>query len=401
MKKIMALLLTLVLCTSMLTGCGDDKGGAGAESAKSAVDAGDKASPDSVAADTDKGASDTELKSFVLASQLPDTGSPSSVQSGYNIELMAGLAGGTVTFPAALDFTPDGTITFVESQIAAGADGLFLCPPAESVLPTITQLCDEAGVYWGITLRTIEDEEIRKMVEGSEYYVGNCYENEEDTGYQVMKELNDMGYKKVAIITQPVGDKAGDRREVGIKQACEEFGMEVVAEARGMSQAADCASATESFLAANPDLDVIFCVALGVAGGQEAVAKAITDSGREVKVATIDWPIEMVRLFEEGTLVVAASSSGPAFGMDQFFTAAKVINAIQGYPIEDGKPFSNTFQPYSVNNLDAAKEVSDIANNESYKYYEEDIIANTFFKWNNPELSQATMQTLIEEYSIK
>lgn len=89
---------------------------------------------------------------------------------------------------AALDFTPDGTITFVESQIAAGADGLFLCPPAESVLPTITQLCDEAGVYWGITLRTIEDEEIRKMVEGSEYYVGNCYENEEDTAEETQKD---------------------------------------------------------------------------------------------------------------------------------------------------------------------------------------------------------------------
>ena len=135
-------------------------------------------------------------------------------------------------------------------------------------------------MYWGLCFRTIQNDEIREFVESSEYYVGRCYEDEESTGYNIMKQLNDEGIKKVAVILMPKGNSASDLREAGIYRACEEFGMEVVAEARGLTQASDITAAAESFLAANQDLDCIFVVATTAAGAQEAVVKAIQDAGR-------------------------------------------------------------------------------------------------------------------------
>lgn len=406
MKKTISLILTVVLLAGLLTGCGNSDSNSNTPTEENTQSSSETEVDDTSETDVDNSSeadadsSNAELKSFVLASHMINTGIPRTVQYGNNVEQLAKLAGGSVTFPAVFDFTPDGVLTYVESQIAAGVDGLFICPPAESILPTITQLCEEAGIYWGITLRSIEDDEIRNTVESSSYYVGNCYENEEEVGYQVMKYLNDLGYKKVAIISQPVGDKAGDRREVGINQACEEFGMEIVAEARGMSQASDCASATESFLAAAPDLDVVYCVALGVAGGQEAVSKAIQDAGRDVKVATIDWPTDMIRLFEEEMLVVAASSSGPvSTPFDSYFTALKVINAIQGYPIEGGESFENTLSPFLVTDIEGAEQINAFSNNENYMYFSDDYIQETLFKWNNSDLSQDNIQKIIDGYN--
>ena len=130
--------------------------------------------------------------------------------------------GGTVSFQGGVGASADATIQFVEEQIAAGANGIVLSPPSDSVLTTVTTMCEEAEVYWGITFRSIQDEEVKELVESSPYYIGHGFEDEEQAGYQVMSNMNDKGIKNVAIISLAKGNNTTDLREQGAQRACEE-----------------------------------------------------------------------------------------------------------------------------------------------------------------------------------
>jgi ABC-type sugar transport system substrate-binding protein len=246
-------------------------------------------------------------------------------------------------------------------------------------------------------MRSIEDEEIKELVEASPYYVGNCYESEEETGYNAGKWMGEAGYKKIAIISQPKGDTTCDAREEGLAKACEEYGMEIVSEARGLSQASDATSATESFLAANADLDVIFYVGSPAAGVHEATVKAIQDAGRDVKMTAVDFPSEMVEDFESGIMTYGIGLSCLTY--DPYMVVVKLINAIQGYPLnDDGTPTSNLIEMFEIDNLDDAKKYMEVSGDNTMMFYEgEDM--EQLFKWNNPEMSEDYMQKLIEDFN--
>jgi ABC-type sugar transport system substrate-binding protein len=377
-KKLLAMLVSMTMVVGLLTGCG------------SSSDSGDSGSAGESASE------EVELQDFTIATTFPESGLTSFEILANNAKQLCEAAGGTfVNAPA--DMTADGILSFVESQIAAGTKGLVFCPNADSVLPTVTTLCEEAGVYWGICMRSIEDEEIKELVEASPYYVGNCYESEEETGYNAGKWMGEAGYKKIAIISQPKGDTTCDAREEGLAKACEEYGMEIVSEARGLSQASDATSATESFLAANADLDVIFYVGSPAAGVHEATVKAIQDAGRDVKMTAVDFPSEMVEDFESGIMTYGIGLSCLTY--DPYMVVVKLINAIQGYPLnDDGTPTSNLIEMFEIDNLDDAKKYMEVSGDNTMMFYEgEDM--EQLFKWNNPEMSEDYMQKLIEDFN--
>ena len=343
-------------------------------------------------------AEDFECKEYTLAVPLAESGLTSFEIMRTNMDLFEEVTNGEI-INAVSDLTPDGVLSFVESQVAAGVDGLIICPPSDSVLPTVTQLCEEAGVYWGICLRSISDPEIKAMVEASPYYVGNCYEDEEVAGYTCGKWMGEQGYKKIAIISQAKGDTTCDTREVGLSKACEEYGIEIVGESRGHAQPSDTTAATESFLAANDDLDAIFFVGSACTGAHEAALKAIQDNGRgdDVKLVTIDFPNEMVADFESGILVY--SYAQVCLTYDPYICVAKVINAIQGTPLSDDGPTSNTMAMYAIDNVEDAKAYQDVTGNPDYLFYSEEDVMQ-LFKWSNADLTEESLQTLIDGYKV-
>lgn len=343
-------------------------------------------------------AGDFECKEYTIAVPFAESGLTSFEIMRSNMDLLESMTNGEI-INAASDLTPDGVLSFVESQVAAGVDGLIVCPPSDSVLPTVTQLCEEAGVYWGITLRSISDPEIKAMVEASPYYVGNCYEDEETAGYSCGKWMGEQGYKKIAIISQAKGDTTCDTRESGLAKACEEFGIEIVGESRGHAQATDTTAATESFLAANEDLDAIFFVGSACTGSHEAAIKAIQEAGRgdDVKVVTIDFPDEMVADFESGILVF--SYAQVCLTYDPYICLTKVVNSIQGTPLNEEGPTSNTMAMYAIDNVEDAKAYQEIAGNPDFLLYTEETLP-TLFKWENADLNEETLQTLIDEYQV-
>ncbi len=343
-------------------------------------------------------AEETELKPYTMAVPFAESGDIGFEIMRSNMDLLEEQTNGTI-INASSDLTADGVLSFVESQVAAGVDGLIICPPSDSILPTVTTLCEEAGVYWAISMRSISDPDIKEMVEASPYYVGNCYEDEYTAGYTCGQWMGEQGYKKIAIISQEKGDTTCDTREEGLAQACEEYGMEVVAESRGLTQASDATSAVESFLAANADLDAIFFVGTSIIGSQEAAIKAIQDAGREeVKLVCIDFPPEMTDDFETGILVYAYAQVCLTY--DPYIAILKVVNAIEGTPLnDDGTPTSNTMAMYSIDNAEDASAYQNVTNNPEYLFYDEEQLPS-FYKWENPDLTEETLQEMIDNYSV-
>lgn len=344
---------------------------------------------------------ESELKDITVAIPFPDSGMISFEQLAYNLSEKLGAAANCEFVHQAPTMDADGTLTFVESEIAAGVDGIMICPPSDSVLPTICTLCEEAGVYWGITFRTINDEEIKAMCEASPYYVGNCYEDEEETGYLVGKYLGENDMKKVAIISTTKGDTTGDAREVGLARAAEEFGLEIVGEARGLSQASDVTNSVESFLSANSDLDVVFCVGTTVTDVQGITVKTIQDAGRDddVKVVCIDHPDGIVELFESGVLTYSIGT--PAFTLDCYLTALKIVNAAQGTPISgemEGKS-TNNIAMAAVSSIEEAEAYAEAASDPQYVFFEDDDLAQMLV-WNNAEFDESALQEIIDNFEL-
>ncbi len=343
---------------------------------------------------------EAELKEIKVAIPFADSGLISFEQLAYNLAEKLGSESNCEFVHQAPTFDADGVLTFVESEIAAGVDGLIICPPSDSVLPTICTLCEEAGVYWGITFRTINDEEIKAMCEASPYYVGNCYEDEEETGYLVGKYLGENDMKKVAIISTTKGDTTGDAREAGLARAAEEFGLEIVGEARGLTQASDVTNSVESFLSANSDLDAVFCVGTTVTDVQGITVKSIQDAGRDdVKVVCIDHPDGIVDLFETGVLTYSIGT--PVFTLDCYLTALKVVNAAQGTPISGANETNSTnnIAMTAVTSIEEAQAYSDAASNPEYIFFEDDELSQ-MLKWNNDAFDEASLQEVIDNFEL-
>ncbi len=407
-KRMTAVITTAVVAASMVAGCGSSSSSGnssasaadtGAASA-SAASGGSSASTDVPSTDSSvKTSANSDLKSYTLAIPFAESGLTTFEAFRYNCDKVEKLTNGTIINDSRA-LTPDDELSFVEAQCAAGVDGLILTPSSDSILSTVTQLCEDAGVYWGISLRTISDPEIKELVESSPYYVGDCYEDEVTAGYNCGKFMGEKGYKKIAIFSQTKGDTTTDAREEGLAKACEEYGMEIVGESRGNTQASDITSATQSFLAANSDLDCIYYVGTSVSGAQEAIIKAIQDAGRdEVKMVGVDFPDDMVADFESG--ILEYSYSQPSLSLDCFVTMMKVINAIQGTPInEDGTPTSNHMYMVGVDNLDDAKAYAEVSGNAQYEFFSDDDITNKLCKWNNPDLTEDSLQEIIDNYQI-
>ncbi|MCR1841544.1 sugar ABC transporter substrate-binding protein [Murimonas intestini] len=426
MKRLTAVLLAGAVAVSQLAGCSSGsqsktekttekaakensesvaEGGTEASEAEKAADTKDSAETEKTAdagdgAKADEPAADVDLKEITIAIPMADTGMTFQNQMSYNMNNILGPAGNATFVYNQSTFDADGTMNFVESEIAAGVDGLMFVPPSDSVLPTVCSLCEEAEVYWAISMRTIEDEEIREMCENSPYYVGNCYEDEEETGRLVGEYLGKQGAKKIAIITTIKGDTTGEAREAGLAKACEEYGIEIVGEARGLTQASDVTNAVESFLSANAELDAVFCVGTTVTGVQEITVKAVQDSGRKgVQVVCVDHPDGITDLFESGTLTYSIGT--PSFALDTYICAIKMVNAIQGYPIsgeKEGKS-SNFIAMAVVSNAEEAKVYEEASSNNEYTFFDEKEIKD-LLRWNNPQLDESGLQSVLDNYEL-
>lgn len=312
-----------------------------------------------------------------------------------NTENVAVAAGGVMNNEV-FDFTPEGTVDAVEKMIAKGVQGVKITPSSDSIIPTILNMCEEAGVYFVLSMRTIGDESVMAMCEESEYFLGCVYGDDYAMGYALGKALADSGAKTYALIGTSVGDTTGDTRELGLAAAAEEFGLTQVAEVRALAQASDATAAVESFLASYPDLGGIVRVASTAAGDVNAICSALEESGRggEVKFVSIDSDVGTEEYFDKGILTATLGNEN---SIDSFVATALLVNAVQGNRLNQ-EPVDICIPAITLTSGEDLRMDTEYVIGEAGLYPQE-YIQQHFLKSCNPDVTLESVMEEINQYS--
>ncbi|MCI5903155.1 MAG: sugar ABC transporter substrate-binding protein [Blautia sp.] len=291
--------------------------------------------------------------------------------------------------------SPESQITATENLIAAGCQAVLICNYSDDILPKITQLCEENGVYFALIWRSIANPEVKEFVEKSDYYLGNTCEDEQDIGYRMGETLHNKGCENIAVITMEKGDATADARDAGFNQACEEYGMNRISEVRNNTLTAEeTTKAVENFLASFPELDGIF-----ITGGSNTIlegviqALALHEKTGEVKVACVDFISDLDKYIAEGAI---DAISGGHF-VDPLFSYMLCVNKLAETPLSD------TCETCHLNfvNLESPEDAVNYytyVEGESFPYNEEEI--RNMVKYFNADMTIEELQKISEAYSV-
>ena len=285
----------------------------------------------------------------------------------------------------------------IEYFISQDVDGILFVPTTDQVLPTICRMCEDAKIYWGIYLRSITDEDIEKFCQDSPYYIGNTYENEEESAYQLAKSVLEKGYRKFAILSESKWDNTCRLREAGFQKALMEYpDAQILTEARTMHTDSDIETNIKSIIQAYPDLDCFFLAGTRSIDGSHQVLTAIQAmrSTSRISLIAIDFTDKLVDDFHSGILKSAYGIMH--LSLDPYYLSLKMINSLKGYPLEETST-SHCIPGVLITSEEQAKELSPIIEDRSLLYFSDDYVQNTLFKWNNPDLDEALFQQIIDE----
>lgn len=285
----------------------------------------------------------------------------------------------------------------IEYFLSLDVDGILFAPTTDRILPTICRMCEEAGVYWGIYLRSITDKSIEEFCQSSPYYIGNTYENEKEGAYQLAKSVLEKGYRKFAVLSESKWDNTCRLREEGFQEALMEYpDAQILTEARNMHTGSDIEQNLKSIMQAYPDLDCFFLAGTKTIGGTEQVLTAIQAmrSTNRISLIAIDFSDKIVEDFQSGILKSAYGVLH--FTVDPYYLAIEMINVLKGFPLEEYST-SCCIPGVLITSEKQARELSSVLNNRSLLFFPDDYVQNSLFKWNNPDLNESVFQQIILE----
>ena len=387
-KRFVAMLMVAALMAASLVGCSG--------SSSSSDDS------DSETAETEEDEEDTEddgdgEASFTIGMRFPVTLDSMQEQALANVTELVEAAGGELLVENAA-LTTEGNIEAYEKLIAAGVDGLVVIPAADSVLPRIKEMCEEAEIPWVIYYRSILDEDIKAEIEASPYYLGNTYEDEYAAGYNLVSLMGEAGCQNIVLFSTALGDTTGEQREAGMEDACEEYGITVINEFRAVSQASDAAESIESVLTTHPEVDGIFISAGTLTSGiLPALTSLLDEYGRtDIKITIIDFPDGLEDGFESGYVVGAVGGHNVT---DPLFAVSLLLNEVKGTPLTD--------EPVSIRiNQMLLETAEDVENYFLYcesgiSTYTAEEASELLFKWENEDLTIDEFIATAEDYTLE
>jgi ABC-type sugar transport system substrate-binding protein len=297
------------------------------------------------------------------------------------------------------DFTPEGTIDAVEKLIQAGVKGVLVTPFAQSIMPSISRMCQDAGVYFILSMRKLTDPDVKRIVEANPYYLGAVYEDDYNTGYSLGKAFANAGGKNYALIGTVAGDTTGDERERGLAEAAREFGLTKLAEVRAYTQASDATASVESFIASYPNLDGIIRVASTAAGDVSAIATTLKNSNRasgrgKFIFCSCDVEEGCETYLEDGSITMGL---GDALVNDSVTASVILCNAIMGTPLS-GKPVDIALKLPSLESISDFQMQMKYVTVETPLYTTDDIRKN-FIKYYTPDVTIDSVIALAKAYS--
>lgn len=291
---------------------------------------------------------------------------------------------------------PNDQITDAQNLIAAGVEGIVCIPLGEIATQKIMQLCEQEGVYFSITLRQVDDPEIREEVYYSDYWVGNVNEDNYDQGRVIIEQLYKEGCRKIGLLLG-VGEQSYEvARNQAFYETAEELGMEVLAVSTPIIGTTDATAATENFITSYPEMDGI-AVCCGATGQGEQIIATVDRLGKtdQVKIAICDTFTGMAEAFESHSVHCCAGG----FSADTLFSFMWLYNAVDGYPLTTEKAVSLTQNTLYITNAEECLEFDTYVDNEAYHVYkDEDILS--MVRRTNPDFDIEAMQEYMSLYSL-
>ena len=333
MKKLLSLLLACAMILGLLAACGNssnDSQSNNSSNSSSDTQGSDNQSSDSQGSD----------------SQTPNRTEPYRLgyinMASYGASLKASaLALESMCEAAGIELVPvqlssggsDAMLTAYENLVNMGVDGVIASSGSEGQVRLMADLFEENNVDWMLLNRRLSDPDLEAYIFGLSKLVGNEFCYEEETAYQVVKRLYE-GYsiKNLAVIGLTLGDAAGDLRDQGIVKACDEFGINLLTETRGITSSDDVTNAVESIITSYPEVDSLFIVGGLVTNGALAGASqalANHNMSDKVYIGMIDIAAGMSEYMGEGKPLKVVAGGNTM--MDWLLSGACMINYALGY----------------------------------------------------------------------
>lgn len=314
MKKLISTLLACTMIVGLLAACGN----------KSTTESQKPNDPNTQQ-------SEQPTKTYRLG-VMSSSGSTTFEATSKAIRSMCEAAGIELVTAESAGYDDQGMLTTYENLVAMGVDGVVCASFSEGPIRLMADLFEENDVDWFLANRQISDPDLKSYVFGKSNFVGNDYCNEVDIAYEMVARLhNDFGVNNLAVIGLTQGDLNGDLRDSGIAKACEELGVKLLTETRGISTVGDVTNAVEGIISSYPELDGIFIVGGLVTNGALAGAnQALVNHNMQDKVSIgmIDIAAGMEEYMGEGKPLKVIAGGNLVF--DQVLAAASMINHFNG-----------------------------------------------------------------------
>ncbi len=351
MKKLVSMVLVTAMICCLLAGCG----GGGSE--ETTTSQGGNAEVTTSQEDPGQEEPGPEAnKTYRLGVLSLGTLSNTFKSATLSLQNMCDTANVELVQVELAGYDDQGFLTTYENLINMGVDGVIAYTFSEGTIRLLADLFEENDVDWFLANRQISDPELKDYVFSKSNFVGNCYCTEEDMAYNIVKQLNsDYNVKNLAVIGLTQGDLNGDLRDKGISQACNDLGVKLLTETRGISTVADVSNAVEGIISSYPEVDGIFIVGGTITTGALAgVNQSLTNHGLTDKVAVgmIDIATGMSEFMGEGKPLKIVA--GGNLVMDYIFAGASMINQFNGVNSDKTPYVINTNMLYVYTPEDAA-----------------------------------------------
>lgn len=387
-KKLIAMLLVLAMVFTLVA-CGTEK----PSSAESKGNASNAPSND-----VQSSGETAEVGRFKIGTIDTGTSDATSAPLLGQLKLTVEALGSEYVTATPTDMSGEGTMNALQNLIAAGCDAILL-PSAMISLPKVAQMCDEAGVYWGIYYYHLDEgTEDYEAAMNSEYFVGTTYEDDVYSAYYATKILGEQGCKNICMVGLPSGMTTSIARDKGIAKACEEYGINLLAEERDYTLTASSAGGAtmmERFLTAYPECDGIILAGMaqyclpGIVQTLEQMGKV-----GEIKIAGVDFNEYQYDYMKSGALsgIIGGHFAGPSY------TAILMLNLLNGTPLTSEKvQLQDNF--IELGTYEEAQTYGDYINSVGY-LYSEDEIRNCLVAY-NPDFTFEKLQEMIASYSLQ
>lgn len=280
-----------------------------------------------------------------------------------------------------------------ENLINAGCKAIYFIPMDTAANLQLGNACQNAGVYWSISNRDINDEDIWNAVKSNPYFVSHVYDNSYDVCKEMVKVLADQGYKKVCMISGDPTDAMMVDRTAGFTDGCKEYGIEILGTFQSSTDTAVVVDGVTNFLTLYPEMEAILAVS-GTAGTGEAIISTLEGSGKEkgsIKVAAFDTFDGNQKAFDDGWLT--ASCGG--YTTECLVSFLSLVNRVKGNVISDSV-VQYSLAPLLITSAEEMKIFSSYVDNPEVQLYSDEVIKSLV----GPDVTAEDYQAILDDWSI-